>query len=443
MTNIMNVEGEDKKSILDLENHLQKKSREYPKNAVYTNNANDLKVEDKGEETSELHSVDNILQTNKTHVHEAVYRRNEILSATAKVKPLLDFYDVCVIGAGLTGAVISEQYANKLNKTVLVVEKRNHIGGRCYDFVDEETNIRVNKYGVHFFHTKSNRVWNYLQRFSNWTKQGPHTPVQINTDANYSSDDLGIQVEKEIKKMEEKDHKIALTQMRIRLHDLIDKPKEIRKKKPSRTESKPISERIKSISDPHRAFPSNGYTAIFEKIFDNHQIDVRLNTDYFEIRNKLNCKIKYYTGPIDAYFNRLGWEKLEYLSLNFERKVIHDIDYFQPKPVVFNLSPEKNFTMIVEYKHLLNQSSPHTIISNERFKSIGEPYKPVTNEKNMLLYERYKEMADREKNTVFVGALAEFRDLDMDETILNALNCFEKVSNGMEKWHENQTESKK
>lgn len=137
---------------------------------------------------------------------------------------------------------------------------------------------------------------------------------------------------------------------------------------------------------------------------------------------------RYYTGPIDTYFADLGWPKLEYRSLDFERKVAWDTQYFQPMSVVNHPGMDDNYTRIVEYKHLLHQSSPHTVYFIERSKDGGEPYYPVPNKENKDLYKKYQDMALQEPNVIFVGRLANYKYFNMDQAILNALEMFDKSS---------------
>ena len=165
------------------------------------------------------------------------------------------------------------------------------------------------------------------------------------------------------------------------------------------------------FSDPYQALPKEGYTAIFERMFSNPLIDVQTNTDYFDVvrssasasasasasvsasSSSLKCGRTFFTGPIDEYYAHLGWPKLEYRSLDFERKVVKNVDYFQPNSVVNHPSPGVAYTRIVEYKHMLNQSSPHTVVFYERSKDgdgVGSlPYYPVPTTENKLLYAKY------------------------------------------------------
>lgn len=137
---------------------------------------------------------------------------------------------------------------------------------------------------------------------------------------------------------------------------------------------------------------------------------------------------RYYTGPIDTYFADLGWPKLEYRSLDFERRVAYNTDKFQPNSVVNHPGLDDDYTRIVEYKHLLNQQSPHTVYFIERSKDGGEPYYPVPDKKNKELFKKYQDMASKETNVIFVGRLANYKYFNMDQAILNALEIFDETS---------------
>lgn len=367
-------------------------------------------------------------------------------------------FDVCIAGAGLSGAVIAERYASQLNQRVVIIEKRNHVGGNCYDYIDDETGIRVSQYGAHLFHTINKRVWDYVHRFSDWTNyehevvgivNGKHVPIPVNIETVNTLFDLNISTTEEMDKWLSQeqvkyDHapknseEMALSRVGKRLYELIFHPytikqwnKEPRDLGPEVTARIPVRNNYDNryFGDPYQALPTNGYTKIFENLLCHPNIDVRLDTDYFQIKDNLRCKHTYFTGPIDAYFAYMGYKKLEYRSLDFERKVVKDLGdkgTFQPKFVVNHPSSETDFTRIVEYKHLLNQTSQHTILFIERSKDGGEPYYPVPNEENKALYRQYQELAVKEPNVTFVGRLANYKYFNMDQAIINALELFDK-----------------
>ena len=364
-------------------------------------------------------------------------------------------YDICIVGAGLSGAVIAERYANKLKQTVYVMEKRNHIGGNCYDYTDEETGIRINKYGAHLFHTKYSRVWDYIQQFSDWTPyehevlafvDGKHVPVPVNIETVNTLFGLAIQNADEMDKWlgNEQVHfdeppnnseEMSLSRVGKRLYEKMFKPYTIKQWAKTPAQLGPeVMARIpvrnnhdaRYFGDKWQALPSKGYTAIFDNMFDNPRITVETNVDYFQVRDTLNCGRTYYTGPVDTYFADLGWPKLEYRSLDFVREVYETKDYYQPNSVVNHPSETVPYTRIVEYKHFLNQKSNKTIIFKEFSKDNGEPYYPVPNPVNKVLFEKYKAMSEKEPNVTFVGRLANYKYFNMDETIKNALELFDK-----------------
>jgi len=384
-------------------------------------------------------------------------------------------YDNCIVGAGLSGSVIAENYARHLGQTSLIIEKRTHIGGNCYDYIHQDTGILINLFGAHLFHTKHERVWEYVQKFSDWVPyehkvlgmvNGKLVPIPVNIDTVNKLFDLDIQSTEEMDEWLTKEQvhlkdddgnpreavnseEVALTRVGQRLYDLIFKPYTFKQwaKYPAELGPEVLS-RIpvrndhdgRYFSDPHQALPKEGYTSIFKNMLSSPKITVLTDTDYFEVKDKLKCKRLYYTGPIDTYFSDLGWPKLEYRSLTFELVVQRDTPgYFQSAAVVNHPQnmgadgTEVDYTRIVEYKHMLNQTSDHTIYAIERSKDGGEPYYPVPNKENKDLYKRYQEMAEKEEGVTFVGRMANYKYFDMDAAILNALELFDEDSKGMEK----------
>lgn len=367
--------------------------------------------------------------------------------------PEKEAFDVCVVGAGLSGAVISERYASVMNYSVIVLEKRPHIAGNCFDFVDVETGIRVNMYGAHLFHTNHSRVWEYVQKFANWTPY-EHTvvaavgdklvPVPVNIDtvnalfsANISTShdmDRWLASEQIPYKQPVNSEEVALSRVGRRLYDLIFLPYTMKQwnKTPVMLGPEVLS-RIpvrnnrdgRYFTDPVQVLPIGGYTLFVSRMIDSPRIHVRTNTDYFDVRDRIQCKHTYFTGPIDRYFSRTGWPKLEYRSLNFQKRVFRDTTHFQTHSVVNHPGREVPYTRIVEYKHFLNQSSPHTVIYYETSTDTGDPYYPVPTVMNRELYARYQRMASMEAGVSFVGRLANYKYFDMDTTILNALQLFD------------------
>ena len=231
---------------------------------------------------------------------------------------------------------------------------------------------------------------------------------------------------------------VALARVGQRLYDLIFKPYTKKQWNKYPAELGPeVLQRIPVrnnwnedyFNDPHQALPTNGYTSLFENMYKSQYITVLTNTDYFEIRDQVSCGAHYFSGPIDAYFAQHKLPKLEYRSLDFERKVEYNKHLFQQAFVVNRPQAEDgDFTRIVEYKHLYNQTHlPHTVYFIERSTDDGEPYYPVPNQRNKDLYAQYQQLARQEeqtKNVTFVGRLAIYKYFNMDQAIKNALDLF-------------------
>ena len=179
------------------------------------------------------------------------------------------------------------------------------------------------------------------------------------------------------------------------------------------------------FSDKFQALPKHGYTAFFDKLLTHPNIRICLNCNFFENRSRIRADVPIiYTGPIDHYFAESGLPSLQYRSLEFREENLEGMKYYQPGSVVNYPGPEVPFTRIVEYKHFLNQQSPHTTIVKEFSKADGDPYYPVPNERNLSLYEKYKSLAEQEKGIYFLGRLANYKYFNMDQAIHNALEFF-------------------
>ena len=360
-----------------------------------------------------------------------------------------------IVGCGLSGVVIAERIANKLDRKVTIIEKRDHVGGNCYDYINKETGILMNKYGAHLFHTNNDEVWNYVNKFDKWTRwehkvltytdnKFVSIPVNITTINELCGENL--QNDADVKDWLEKNQikydtinnseEMAKSRIGVKLYEKLIKeytykqwnkyPDELDKSVLERIPIRPNFD-TRYFSDKYQALPHKGYTHFFDKILDNKNIEVKLNTDYFEHIQNNKYDIIIFTGPIDTYFPNL--EKLEYRSIDFDIEIIKNTHYFQPNSVVNYPEKDVPYTRIVEYKHFLNQLSKDTIIVREKTNNIGEPYYPVPNKKNLDLYEQYKILAKNEeqKNVFFVGRLANYKYFNMDEAILNSLVFFENV----------------
>lgn len=364
-------------------------------------------------------------------------------------------YDIIVVGAGISGAVLAERYANLLGKKVLVLEKRDHIAGNCYDYYDEH-GLLVSKYGAHLFHTNYEDVWEYIQKFSEWYPYEHRVlcrvdgilvplPVNIRTINLLFHESLQNEVEMEewlsqrrVKLGKPKNsEESALARMGSQIYEKLIKY--YTKKQwdlwPHELEPE-VLERIavrmnfddRYFSDKYQALPKHGYTKFFEKLLSHSNITVKLNTDYFDINYKLKGFEKlFFTGRIDQYFND-QFESLQYRSLKFEF-VTYNQEYFQENSVI-NYPSDYHFMRIVEYKHMTGQKHPQTTVSREYPTWQGEPYYPVPSKRNRELYERYKKEAEALENEgiYFAGRLANYRYFNMDQAFKNSLDLFKRLN---------------
>ena len=357
-----------------------------------------------------------------------------------------------IVGCGLSGVVIAERIANVLGLKVTIIEKRDHIGGNCYDYVDNETGILMNKYGAHLFHTNNELVWNYVNSFDTWTRwehkvlslvEDKFIPIPVNITTINQLCSEHLQNESDVQEWLKANQvsydtinnseEMAKSRIGNILYDKLIKDYTFKQwnKYPNELD-KSVLERIpiranfdtRYFNDKYQALPHKGYTHFFQKILDHPNIEVLLNTDYFDYIKNNTFDMTIFTGPIDSYFSDLELDKLEYRSIDFNIEVKQNMNYYQPNSVVNYPSPDVPFTRIVEYKHFLNQKSKDTVIVTETTNDVGEPFYPVPNKKNLELYEKYKNLAKEEevKNIFFVGRLANYKYFNMDDAILNSID---------------------
>lgn len=360
--------------------------------------------------------------------------------------------DIVIIGAGISGAVLAQQYA-EIGKKVLIIEKRNHIAGNCYDHLDEN-GILVSKYGAHLFHTNDEQVWEYVNRYSNWYNwehkvvakvDGTLLPIPVNITTVNKIFGLNISSEAEMKKWLDDNREpylnpgngeeAVLNKVGAVLYEKMFRhyTKKQWDKYPEELDAS-VLDRIpvrtnyddRYFSDTYQALPVGGYTQLFEAILDHPNIEVMLETDFFDIKDEVTGYEKlFYTGPIDRFFefkHSLD-DKLEYRSINFVSETV-DAEFFQENSVVNYPGNEVDYTRIIEYKHFGNQKSAKTTIVKEFTTDAGDPYYPVPNAKNQQIYEKYKADAEALTDVYFVGRLANYKYFNMDQAFKNALELF-------------------
>lgn len=369
---------------------------------------------------------------------------------------MLNNYDIIIVGCGLSGIVIAERFSLLQNKKILIIDKRNHIGGNCYDYYDKKTNILMNKYGAHLFHTNDEEVFSYINQFCKWEKwehkvlgliDDKHLPIPPNITTVNKLFNLDIKSEEEMDEWLSENQvkydnitngeEMAKSRVGEVLYEKIFKHYTYKQWKKYPDELAPeVLARIpvrnsfddRYFSDKYQVLPRKGYTAFFQSILDKHKdnIDVKLNFDFFDIKDKITKnQLVIYTGPIDAYFADKGLPKLEYRSIDFHIERQMNTKFYQPYSVVNYPSDDTPYTRCVEYKHFLNQKSDHTVYVKETTTDKGEPYYPVLNDKNKELYKKYQKMAKEEgENIHFLGRLASYKYFNMDQAIKNSLDYY-------------------
>lgn len=368
-------------------------------------------------------------------------------------------YDYLIVGSGLFGSTFAN-LANKAGKKVLVIDKREHIAGNIY--TENVEGINVHKYGAHIFHTSNKSVWEYINQFTEFNRY-TNSPVARYKDELYNmpfnmntfNKLWGVVTPKEAEAKIEQERKEAgitnpqnLEEQAISLvgrtiyeklvkgytekqwgRKAIELPSFIIKRLPVR-----LMYDNNYFNDIYQGIPIGGYTAIIEKMLE--EIEVKLNYDYFdhkdELKNIANKII--FTGPIDKFYD-YKFGELEYRSLKFETEEL-DVDNYQGNAVVNYTEYEIPYTRIIEHKHFeygaslgKNQDEKtqgRTIITREypdKWEQGKEPYYTMNDERNTKLYEKYKELADKDENVIFGGRLGQYRYFDMDKIIIEALNC--------------------
>lgn len=374
--------------------------------------------------------------------------------------------DYIVVGSGLSGVVMAERIATQLNKKVLIIEKRNHIGGNCYDFKDEN-NILIHKYGPHLFHTNNKDVIDYLSKFTSWDIynhevlcfiDGKKVPIPFNFNTLYEVFPNQKAKALEAKLLETYDYNSKVPILELKkstdkdLQFLADfiyekifvnytakqwgmKPEDMDGAVTARVPIF-IGRDNRYFNDSYQMLPKDGYTKMIENMLNYKNIKIMLNTDFQEIctlkdkdfylfDKKFDGKV-IYTGQIDELFD-YKFGDLPYRSVNMQFETIEK-DFYQEKATV-NYPNDYDFTRITEFKHIHPINAPKTTIlkeyPQEYVRNKNTPYYPIFTNENQNKYNQYLEYSKEFKNLILVGRLAEYKYYDMDDIVKKALEVFE------------------
>ena len=360
-------------------------------------------------------------------------------------------YDYVIVGSGLFAGVFAYK-ARQKGKSVLVVEKRNHIGGNVY--CEDVEGIHVHKYGAHIFHTSNREVWDFVNSLvefnrytnspvANYKGEMYNMPFNMNTfsrmwnistpaEAKAIIDKQRQSVQGEPKNLEEQAISLVGTDIYQKLvkgytekqwgRDCKDLPAFIIKRLPVR-----FTYDNNYFNDLYQGIPIGGYNVIIDKLFEG--CDIEIGVDYLENREHYDSLGEdiVYTGTIDGYYDYC-YGKLEYRTVRFENELL-EMENYQGVAVVNYTDRETPYTRIIEHKHFEFGKQPKTVISKEypsEWTEGMEPYYPVNDEKNHALYQKYAALAAEEKNVIFGGRLAEYKYYDMDKVIESAFRAAEK-----------------
>jgi len=363
-------------------------------------------------------------------------------------------YDYLIVGAGFAGSVLAERLASQHGARVLIMDRRDHIGGNAYD-EPNEAGILYHKYGPHIFHTNSDQVVDYLSQFTEWRPyehrvlaqvRGQLVPIPINRTTLNKLFDLDLKTDEEaaaylasraepVEDIQTSED-VVINAVGEELYKLFFRgytrkqwgldPSELDKQVTSRIPTR-TNEDDRYFGDTFQAMPLEGYTKMFERMLDHPLITKRLGTDFRGIKDRAHELADHiiYSGPIDEYFD-FKFGRLPYRSLKFDHQT-HDQEWFQDVAVVNYPNEDVPFTRISEYKHLTGQEAPVTTITYEYPSAEGDPYYPIPRPENQELFKKYEALADETDGVTFVGRLATYRYYNMDQIVGQALATFRRM----------------
>ncbi|MDB5890872.1 MAG: UDP-galactopyranose mutase [Polaromonas sp.] len=363
-----------------------------------------------------------------------------------------DRYDYLIVGGGFAGSVLAERLASQLDQKVLIIDRRNHIGGNAYDCLDE-SGVMIHRYGPHIFHTNAERVLSYLSQFTEWRPYEHRVLAQVdeklvpipinlttintlyglNLDSAGAAEFLAARAVPSTTISSSRD--VVVSAVGEELYqkffegytrkqwgvDASELDKAVTSRVPTRTDADD-----RYFQDKFQCMPLHGYTRMFEKMIDHPNITFMPSTDYSQVKDTVDFGHLVYCGPVDEYFG-FCYGKLPYRSLRFEHSTL-DQEQYQHVAVVNYPAPEVPFTRITEYKHLTGQKHPKTSITREFPTAEGDPYYPIPAAENATLYKRYEELAERTPGVTFTGRLGTYRYYNMDQVVAQSLALFARIA---------------
>jgi UDP-galactopyranose mutase len=364
-------------------------------------------------------------------------------------------YDILVVGAGYAGSVMAERLASQCGQRVLVVDRRPHVAGNAYDELDEH-GVMVHRYGPHIFHANAPHIVDYLSQFTEWrpyehrvvaSVDGKLVPLPINRDTINALYDLDLRTEEEAERFyaeraEPVEHTrtsedVVVAKVGRELYEKFFRgytrkqwgrdPSELHASVCGRIPVRTNTD-DRYFTDVHQAMPADGYTAMFERILGHPGIDVRLSTDYRDVRDDVEHSHLVFTGPIDEFFDRC-FGALPYRSLEWEMRTEETPGggLVQRTGSINHPGEEVPYTRVTEFRHLTGQAHDRSTLAVEFPRAEGDPYYPVPNDEARALYQRYAELAETRAGVTFVGRLARYQYLNMDQVVGQALSTFERL----------------
>jgi UDP-galactopyranose mutase len=368
--------------------------------------------------------------------------------------PARPAYDALVVGAGFAGSVVAERLASQLAARVLVVDRRSHVAGNAHDYVDDH-GVLVHRYGPHIFHAGSQRIVDYLSQFTDWrpyehrvlaSVDGKLLPLPINLDTINTLYGLSLDSDGLERFFAERAEPIARPRTSEEVvvsrvgRDLYERFYRGYTRKQWGVEASELAASVTAripirtdrddryFTDSFQKIPAGGYTRMFERMLGHPNIEVRLDTTFDAVRDEVDRRHTVYTGPIDAFFgHRFG--RLPYRSLRFELTNVATPGGELVQPVAqINQPNDHRYTRTTEFRHITGQRHTSSTIAYEYPTDEGDPYYPVPRDENRELYKRYAALAATLPDVTFVGRLARYQYLNMDQVVGQALAAFEHIA---------------